>query len=410
MNEFNEYNEHNEEKIQDVPFTSKEVHKEPNEKHKTSSLFKIIVAALVCLGSGYGGGYLAVKQYGQPTVVYKEAPMVSNDQTTNETSQRPVVLNNSNDSLSLQEIAQKAAPSVVEITSDITQQGVGFFGTTVRGQSAGSGVILSDDGYIITNNHVVANADRIQIKTYDGTVYEAELVGTDPKSDIGVIKVDAKGLTPATVGESSTLEVGDTAVVIGNPLGTLGGTVTNGIISAIDREVTINNEAMTLLQTNAAINSGNSGGGMFDGNGNLIGIVNAKDSGMTSSGATIEGLGFAIPIDIAMDVATQIMDNGYVADRATIGVSLQTLPQDYGNYKAGLYVNSVLKGSGAEKAGLQPYDRLVACDGNEISSYPELSKILKTKKVGDHITLTVIRDGKQIMLDVELTAPVHQDK
>ncbi len=275
-------------------------------------------------------------------------------------------------------------------------------------QAAGSGVIISSDGYIITNNHVVDHATETTIKTSEGKTYPAVVVGTDPKTDIAVIKIEANDLTAATIGDSSLLRVGDKAIVIGNPLGTLGGTVTDGIVSAIDREVTINNEAMTLIQTNAAINSGNSGGGMFDGHGRLVGIVNAKDSGTTSSGATIEGLGFAIPINLAMEVANQIMDNGYVADRPTIGVSLQTLTQAYGEYKPGLYIASVVPNSPAEAAGLQQYDRIIAADGNEVSTYPQLSKVLQSKKVNDELVLTIVRDGKQMDYKVILGASSKQ--
>ena len=304
--------------------------------------------------------------------------------------------------LSIPDIAAKASPSVVEIRTEVTQKSYGLFGGSYTSQAAGSGVIISKDGYIITNNHVVENASSITVTTYDGTTYDAKLVGTDKKSDIGVLKIEADNLLPATIGDSSTIQVGQTAVVIGNPLGTLGGTVTDGIISAASRELTINNESMTLIQTNAAINSGNSGGGLFDGNGNLIGIVNAKDSGTTSSGATIEGLGFAIPINEAMDVAQQLIASGYVTDRATIGVSLQTLTSDYGEYPAGLYIASVVPDSGADKAGLKPYDRIIGADGNDVSDYTALSRILQAKKVGDTIRLTIVRDDQQMDIDVTL--------
>ena len=266
---------------------------------------------------------------------------------------------------------------------------------------------ISDDGYIITNNHVVADALNITVTLYDGTTYPAELVGTDEKTDIGVIKIDAHGLTAAEIGDSSLIQTGDTAIVIGNPLGTLGGTVTNGIVSATNREVTIDNETYELIQTNAAINSGNSGGGLFDGQGRLIGVVNSKDSGYTSSGAIIEGLGFAIPINTAMDVADQLIEYGYVADRATLGVYIQVLTQPYGEYSAGLYITDVIKGSGSEKAGLKPYDKILSADDTEINSYQDLSNFLKKKEVGDTITLQIERDGDRRSVEVTLTGPIN---
>ncbi len=359
--------------------------------HRSHPVLRMLLVVLLSGTCGLGGGYLAARHTGGSTIVYKAAPAAS-------------ALPNSTESgaLSIPDIAAKASPSVVEIRTEVTQKSYGLFGGSYTSQAAGSGVIISKDGYIITNNHVVENASSITVTTYDGTTYDAKLVGTDKKSDIGVLKIEADNLSPATIGDSSTIQVGQTAVVIGNPLGTLGGTVTDGIISAASRELTINNESMTLIQTNAAINSGNSGGGLFDGNGNLIGIVNAKDSGTTSSGATIEGLGFAIPINEAMDVAQQLIASGYVTDRATIGVSLQTLTSDYGEYPAGLYVASVVPDSGADKAGLKPYDRIIGADGNDVSDYTALSRILQAKKVGDTIRLTIVRDDQQMDIDVTL--------
>lgn len=371
--------------------------KSPKKSHHPA--VTILAAAVVGLAAGFGGGYLAVQSAGTSsggtTVVTKEVTSDASAMSADSTSG------------TIAAVAAKAAPSVVEIQTETTTTTYGLFGGTYTSEAAGSGVIISDDGYIITNNHVIEGANSITVRTYDDNTYTASLVGTDSKSDIAVIKIDAAGLTAATIGDSSTIQVGDTAVVIGNPLGTLGGTVTNGIISATDREITINNESMNLIQTNAAINNGNSGGGLFDGNGNLIGVVNAKDSGVLSSGATIEGLGFAIPINEAMDVATQLIENGYVTDRATLGVTLQTLTQDYGNYPAGLYIASVTPGGGAEAAGLQAYDRIIKADDQEVSSYTELSAILSKKSVGDTLKLTVVRDGQEMEFNVTLTAPIH---
>ena len=357
------------------------------------------LAALVGLGAGFGGGYAAYEKL-QPEV---SEPAGQTQETLPDNTQ-PVSAAYTGNELSIQQIAAKASPSVVEIRTEIKGEyyAFGFFGGEYTSQAAGSGVILSDDGYIITNNHVVKDAEAITVTLYDGTEYPAELIGTDSKSDIAVIRIDAKNLPPAVPGDSSVLQVGDTAVVIGNPLGTLGGTVTNGIISAASREVTINREAMTLIQTNAAINSGNSGGGLFDGYGRLIGIVNAKDSGTTSSGATIEGLGFAIPINEALDVAQQLIEKGYVTDRATIGVMLSTITNTNGRYTPGLYISEVLTGTGAEKAGLEIGDRIIAVDGQDAGTYEKLSRYLKGKNIGDTITLTIVRDEKEMDFDVTL--------
>ena len=376
----------------------------PNKKQ---NIFGSKVIATVGKGAlavlcGFGGAWLYSAQSGNTgkTVVY---------QTTESGSSKTTSVSNEKggSGLTVAEAAAKAAPSTVEIQTEITQQSYGMFGGTYTTNAAGSGVIISKDGYIVTNNHVIDGAQKITVKTSDGTEYDAKLVGTDAKSDIAVLKVDANDLTPATLGDSSKISVGDTAIAIGNPLGTLGGTVTDGIISATSRELVVNNESMKLIQTNATINSGNSGGGLFDGNGNLIGIVQSKDSGTSSSGATIEGIGFAIPVNDAMEAAEQLIKNGKVTDRATLGVYLQTLTAQQGNYTPGVYVTNVIDGSGAQAAGLKAYDKIVGADGKEVSSYPDLSAILKTKKPGDTIDLTIDRDGNQIQVTVTLTGTLE---
>ena len=376
----------------------------PNKKQ---NIFGSKVIATVGKGAlavlcGFGGAWLYSAQSGNTgkTVVY---------QTTESGSSKTTSVSNEKggSGLTVAEAAAKAAPSTVEIQTEITQQSYGMFGGTYTTNAAGSGVIISKDGYIVTNNHVIDGAQKITVKTSDGTEYDAKLVGTDAKSDIAVLKVDANDLTPATLGDSSKISVGDTAIAIGNPLGTLGGTVTDGIISATSRELVVNNESMKLIQTNATINSGNSGGGLFDGNGNLIGIVQSKDSGTSSSGATIEGIGFAIPVNDAMEVAEQLIKNGKVTDRATLGVYLQTLTTQQSNYTPGVYVTNVIDGSGAQAAGLKANDKIVGADGKEVSSYPDLSAILKTKKPGDTIDLTIDRDGNQIQVTVTLTGTLE---
>ncbi len=285
-----------------------------------------------------------------------------------------------------------------------------MFGGTYTSTAAGSGVIVSEDGYIITNNHVVEGANKVTVTTYDGKAYDGTVVGTDVRTDIGVIKIDASGLAAAAIGDSDAIRVGDTAIVIGNPLGTLGGTVTSGIISATDREMTINNQAMSLIQTDAAINSGNSGGGLFNGSGYLIGIVNAKDSGMTSSGSMIEGLGFAIPINTALSVANDLMDNGQVNDRPTIGVSIQTITEEYRDYKPGLYIAAVYEGGAAEAAGLMKGDRIVSVDGKEIAAYTELTRVLQNKHVGDTMDFVIEREGREMEFTLTLTGTLESMK
>lgn len=393
--------------------TAPRAEREVPVRTKTASpLLTALLAGLIGLASGFGGGYLAVQKFaGGSAADAQETPAEtaeSEPSASAETQPAPqtvpaVIPAASDGTLTIQEIAAKAAPSVVEIVVETETQSFGMFGGSYLAQAAGSGVIISEDGYIITNNHVVDDATFISVTLYDGTVYEASLVGKDSKGDIAVIKIEAEGLPAAVIGDSDDILVGDLAVVIGNPLGTLGGTVTDGIISAKDREITLNNETMNLLQTNAAINNGNSGGGLFDSHGRLIGIVNAKDSGITNSGATIEGLGFAIPINDAMKIANDLMTNGVVTNRPYIGISLQTVTQSNGQYEAGLYIVGVVEGSGADQAGLKYGDRIIAADGKEISSYTELSAVLLKKEIGDTLNLTIVRDNEQMDVSVTLT-------
>ena len=370
---------------------------EYEKESKGHPVLTIILFALISAACGLGGGYYAVTHFGVSSG--SEEEVVIQHVQSSESSGGSAKA----DDTTVAAVAAKAAPSVVEIMTEVTSTSYGIFGGTYTSEAAGSGVIISEDGYIVTNDHVIEDAETIQVTLYDGTVYDAVLVGTDSKSDIAVIKVEAESLTAAEIGDSSAIAAGDLAVVIGNPLGTLGGTVTDGIISAVSREITINRETMSLIQTNAAINSGNSGGGLFNKDGQLIGIVNAKDSGTSSSGTIIEGLGFAIPVNTAMDVAEQLITNGKVVNRATLGIYLQEVTSSTSNYPAGIYITGIIEGSGAEAAGLETYDRIINVDGQDISTYTELSRILRDKSVGDTISVTVVRDDKEVTVNVTLT-------
>ncbi len=241
---------------------------------------------------------------------------------------------------------------------------------------------------------MIRNAESIAVRTTDGTEYEASLIGTDEKSDIAVIKVDASGLKPAEIGDSSLIHVGDTAVVIGNPLGTLGGTVTNGIISALDRQLIINNQALNLIQTNAAINSGNSGGGLFDVNGNLVGINTLKYSGSYYSTSSYEGLGFAIPIDLAVDVASDLIQYGSV-QRAALGVVVRPVSgaEEASEWAtpAGLWVESLVEGGPAERAGVLAGDYITAINGVRVTTSREFTGIIDQYEAGDTVELTIAR-------------------
>ncbi len=303
--------------------------------------------------------------------------------------------------LTMAQVSALVSDTVVEITTEFVNTS-GWFQYVSSG--AGSGVILSEDGYIITNNHVICGedsstpADTITVRLTDGTEYDAKLIGTDSDSDVAVLKIEAKGLTPAICGDSDKLVVGETVLAVGNPLGELGGTQTDGIISALDREIDVNGTSMTLLQTSAAVNPGNSGGALFNMRGELIGVVNAK-----SSGTGIEGLGFAIPINDALNVAEQLMEYGYVRGKVAIGVSFYECEDAltaryYGLPGYGVYVMELSKGY--NENSLKVLDRVISIDGQEISSFSDISNIVKQHEVGDVLKFQVSRDGKIIEVDV----------
>lgn len=293
--------------------------------------------------------------------------------------------------------------SVVEITTETVTTG-GFFGQYVTG-GAGSGVIISPEGFIITNNHVIEDATTITVRLTDGKKYPATLVGTDKDFDIAVVRIQPEPtdkLCVAVLGNSDVLEVGEDVLVIGNPLGELGGTVTNGIISAKERELTINSETMTLLQTNAAVNPGNSGGGMFNLYGELVGVVNAK-----SSGENVEGLGFAIPVNTAWHVAEELVRYGYVRGKPTLDVTLVDVSNTYTAYRYfGTMALGVYVYESSENGSLQVGDRILTCNGKEISTASQVSSIIKSMAVGETVQFTVMRAGKTIEVSAVLTEMV----
>ena len=282
----------------------------------------------------------------------------------------------------------KAYNSVVEITSTIQQQS--FFGTST-GYSLGSGVIVSSDGYIVTNNHVIKEATAVSVKLYDGENYDAKIIGTDPKTDLAVLKIDAKDLFFASIADSSQLVLGQECVVIGNPLGE-GIACSNGIISSLEKEIVTDNYPISVLQTNAAVNEGNSGGGLFNMNGDLIGVVNAKSSAsLFSNNASIEGMGYAIPSNTVKKIITDLVDYGYVKARATLGVNVYTTNTYHDKDVQGLIVAAVVEDSAADKAGIKQYDIISKIDDEQITSYASLSKVLDQHDVGDEIELTIYR-------------------
>ncbi len=298
--------------------------------------------------------------------------------------------------LSVTEIANSVGPATVSVNVEIAYSAYGQTGTA---QASGSGFIVSSDGYIVTNNHVIEGATTVKVNIPGDTEpVDAKVVGTDTSTDIAVLKVDRTNLPYVTLGDSSALQVGELAVAIGNPFGDLAGTVTAGVISALDREVTISGQTYNLLQTDASINSGNSGGPLVNSYGEVIGVTNAK----VSEG---EGLGFAIPINDIKSVIEDLVNNGYVTGRPTIGIGVITVDQttaDQYGWPVGAYVKEITKGGAAEKAGVKTGDIITAVDGTAVTSSAEISTIKNTHKVGDSIELEIYRNGDTIKLSIVL--------
>ena len=297
--------------------------------------------------------------------------------------------------LSLQEIYEKNIPSVVSITSQ-----------TASGTSAGTGVIVSDAGYLVTNYHVVRRAQSIDVKLTDERELTASVVGEDPVSDLAVLYIAADGLTPAQFGDSDTLRVGDSVVAIGDPLGVeLRGTMTDGIVSAISRDVQVDGRTMNLIQTNAALNSGNSGGPLINSMGQIIGI-NTMKIGAFADSSGVEGLGFAIPSATVQEIVNQLLTQGYVSGRPWLGIegeSFSTFYQRFYRIPRGVYITSVQSGSPAGTAGLQSGDIIVSVDGTAVSDMEDLDSLLYAHIPGDTMTLTIYRSGRQGDVTVTLT-------
>ena len=380
----------------------------PKKKKKFNGkrVARSAVALVLAAAMGFAGGFVGAKFGGSGKVVIQQVAPSSTADSASGSDSSITAASSSGSSLTTEQVADLVSPSVVVITTEqVVYSQWSWYGQNQVESGAGSGVIISSDGYILTCAHVVDGASTITVTIGDKD-YTATLVGEDTTSDIAVIKIDADGLTPATVGNSDSLKVGQSVMAVGNPLGELGGTVTGGMISALNRSVTIQGSSsvntMSLIQMDASVSPGNSGGGLFNMNGELVGIVNAK-----SSSSDAEGLGFAIPINDAIKVAQELLENGYVTGRPYLGITYlavtdaQTASQ-LGVNAYGVYVVEVVKGGPAEKAGLQAGDRIVSVDGTEIASKDDLGTLMQKHAAGDTLSITIARDGQMQTVTVTL--------
>ena len=378
------------------------------EKRRSGGFWKKAVAlALVCCllggGAGFGGALLANKLQpaktnavngpGSGSVVQVAAPR--------ESTELNVITVDSGKLKTAAQVYETNVNSTVGITTEITTTNIWGFQSTSA--AAGSGFILTEDGYVLTNQHVIDKANTITVAMYDGSKYPATLVGYDASNDIAVLKIDAKGLTPVTLGSSDSLQVGDEVIAIGNPLGELTFSLTKGNVSALDRPVTLSSSVtMKLIQTDAAINSGNSGGALFNMYGEVVGITNAKYSSSGYSGqASIDNIGFAIPINSVREIVTSIIEKGYIST-PYIGVSVANVSEESQSYgmPKGAAIRSVEADGPAAKGGLQVNDIVTAINGETITDYEGLKAKISASQPGDVLELTVYRKGETVTLSI----------
>ena len=387
------------------PSPTPPVKKEKKKRGVLKGIALVLCCALVGGGSGVGGAML-YNHLNPPTIIRESVTPAAPSATPNAAPSPSPLAADNNKALSLAEIYENCAGSCVVITCQVTSTMQSWYGPMTReGVSAGSGFIVSDNGYIVTNYHVIDGAQSIKVTTFDGKEYDATYVGGESSNDVAVLKIDASGLTPVVLGDSDTLRVGETVCTIGNALGTLSFSQTSGNVSGLGRSVTYSDgTVINMIQTECTINSGNSGGPLFDSQGRVVGITSAKYSNNGDSGdAAIEGIGFAIPINDVKNVITDIMNNGYVI-RPYMGImSPQTVSEDniqVFDWPHGVYVNSVEQGSCAETAGIRRGDIITKLGDTEIASVSELTAAKNRFKPGDTTTVEVYRAGETLTLNI----------
>lgn len=398
---------------------SSQPQKPKKKKNRTGA---VIALALCCslLGGIVGaGGVVLAQNLGKAPTEDRRGSVSAMVESSRKTSQLQVAQVDTGKEMTAAEVYAANVHSTVGITTSITTNYWGFQTTSA---ASGSGFIISDDGYILTNYHVIEDSNSITVTMYDGSVYDAELIGYDQSNDIAVLKIEATGLTPVVLGDSDAMNVGDSVVAIGNPLGELTFSLTAGLISAKDRQVTMSGgTTMNLIQTDTAINSGNSGGALFNMYGEVVGVTNAKYSS-SSSGASIDNIGFAIPINTVRPVVESIIEKGYVS-KPYIGVTVANVSSESQLYglPQGAAVQSVTEGGPAEKAGLQRGDIITGANDTEITSSNDLVSLVRKMAVGDILNVTVYRQGQTMNLAItveeqiqsatqEETQPVQQSQ
>ena len=389
---------------------------EPPKKKGGVSGKVVVAAALVCalIGGAVGGGAVLLTRHDRNTEdnAVLEASTSEEDSSTDDNSvirskTIDVTTNSTSTEMTPQDVYENYVNAVVLVYNQGTTS---TYWGQAESQSSGSGMIISKDGYVLTNNHVVEGAEKLTVMTTSGEEYDATVIGADEVNDVALLKIEGDEDFPTvSIGDSDQIEVGEQVCAIGNPLGELTNTLTVGYVSALDREISESSTGTTInmFQTDCAINSGNSGGPIFDMNGNVVGITTAKySSSGYSNAASVEGIGFCIPINDAMSIVNDLMQYGYVKGRVSMGVSVRamdTTVAQYYNLPTGVYVAGVTSGSAAENAGIQEGDMICAIDGDETASVAALKQKLKDYKPGDTATVSIYRSSTGKKLDVTIT-------
>ena len=361
------------------------VSKKPSFWHKTGVKITALLLACAVVGGAAGYGGAALSKSGKTTI-----------QQSNRTAQEVTVKKVTGQALmSPAEVYASTVNSIVSINCSAVSTNI--FGQRVESASSGSGFVITQDGYIVTNHHVISGASSVTVTMYDGTEYPATVVGSDSDYDVAVLKIDATGLQPVTLGSSEDVNVGDTVLAIGNPLGELTFSMSQGIVSCCDRAINVDGTPFNMIQVDASINPGNSGGPLMNLYGEVVGIVSAKYS--SYSDTTLEGLGFAIPIGDVQAIITDIMENGQITNKPSFGITAGTMTQQMAaqyqiDQTSGAFVYSVNKGGAGEKAGLKMGDVITKVDSTDITSMEDLTAAKKGHKAGDTVTVTYYRDGQ----------------
>ena len=361
------------------------VSKKPSFWHKTGVKITALLLACAVVGGAAGYGGAALSKSGKTTI-----------QQSNRTAQEVTVKKVTGQALmSPAEVYASTVNSIVSINCSAVSTNI--FGQRVESASSGSGFVITQDGYIVTNHHVISGASSVTVTMYDGTEDPATVVGSDSDYDVAVLKINATGLQPVTLGSSEDVNVGDTVLAIGNPLGELTFSMSQGIVSCCDRAINVDGTPFNMIQVDASINPGNSGGPLMNLYGEVVGIVSAKYS--SYSDTTVEGLGFAIPIGDVQAIITDIMENGQITNKPSFGITAGTMTQQMAaqyqiDQTSGAFVYSVNKGGAGEKAGLKMGDVITKVDSTDITSMEDLTAAKKGHKAGDTVTVTYYRNGQ----------------